>query len=63
MGVKEAEEEAYKELKQRYISKIVDKYILLVGLSSALNKDSIHHKSAHKAKRLREKDDLDEDEP
>ena len=32
MDIKEAEEEAYEELKPRYISKVIDNYKLLVGL-------------------------------
>ena len=62
MDIKEAEEEAYEELKPQYISKVIDNYKLLVGLSSALKKDSMHHKITSTAKRLREKEDFDEDE-
>ena len=51
MDIKEAEEEAYEELKPRYISKVIDNYKLLVGLSSALKKDSMHHKITNTAKR------------
>ena len=40
MDIKVAEEEAYEKLKPRYISKVIDNYKLLVGLSSALKKDS-----------------------
>ena len=52
LDIKEAEEETYEELKPKCISKVIDNYKLLVGLSSALMKDSMHHKITNTAKRL-----------
>ena len=53
MDIKEAEEEAYEELKTQYISKVIDNFKLLVGLSSALKEDSMHHKITSTTKRKR----------
>lgn len=54
-GIKDAEEETYEELKSRYMSKSIDNYKLLVRLSSALKKDSMHHEITNTVKRLRKK--------
>ena len=59
--IQEAEEKAYDELKQMYLSDFIPRYKYVVELSTALKKDPVNKRIASTAKRLRE-EDYDEDE-
>ena len=60
--LQEAEEIAYEELKPNYLSQLKARYKYMVGMTAALKKDPVHQRIMRTAKRLREKEDYEDDE-
>ena len=60
--IQEAEEIAYDELKPEYLSDFISRYQYFVELSAALKKDPVNKRKANTDKRLREEENIDEDE-
>ena len=58
----EAEEMAYEEMKPNYLSQLISRYKYMVGMVAALKKAPVHQRIMRTAKRLREKEDYDDDE-
>ena len=62
MDTDEAEEVTFNKLEPRYRAEVIDRYQRFLKVSKAMKKDPLHKKITTTAKRLRDDDDLDEDE-
>ena len=60
---KEADGIAYDELKPKYLSDFISRYKYVAEFSAALKKDPVIKRISSTAKRLRDEEDYDEDEP
>ena len=62
MDTEEAEEVTFDKLEPRYRAEVIDRYQRFLKVSKAMKKDPLHKKITATAKRLRDDDELDEDE-
>ena len=62
MDTDEAEEVTFDKLEPRYRAEVIDRYQRFLKVSKAMKKDPLHKKITDTAKRLRDEDEIDEDD-